>query len=283
MNKIPTRIVDFHTHLFPDRMFDAIWTFFAREYHVNPIYKFYYRDCIEFLRSRGVEKIVYSNYAHRAGIAEGLNAWNVRVLNEYSDLYCFAAFHPDDANALAYAENILNHPRVLGIKLHFHVQCLYPHDRRLFPLYELIADRKKRVLLHVGNGPLGNEFVGLDQFKKLLAQFPGLPANIAHMGQYEYSEFMELLDRHPALYLDTSFAFFKEQQGTGGFDLGCESLERYQDRILYGSDFPNLMLPIDSERETLAGYDLPPEFYQKVFHENGNRLISSIVGHAGYQ
>jgi len=277
MQKIPSRIIDFHVHLFPDKMSDAIWNFFVREYRLNILYKFYYRECIEYLRSQGVVKIVYSNYAHRAGIAEGLNQWNLSILDEYPDLCCFAACHPDDANALAYTESILKHPRVLGIKLHFHVQCFYPYDRRLFPLYELITARKKRILLHVGSGPLGNEFVGVDHFKKVLEHFPDLPANIAHMGQFDYQEFMDLLEAHPALYLDTAFAFFREQQGQGGYNLGCELLEKYQDRILYGSDFPNLILPRESELETLADYNLSPEFYKKVFYENGNKLIASLT------
>lgn len=274
MQNIPSRIIDFHVHLFPDKMSDAIWEFFTREYHLDILYKFYYRECIDYLRARGVEKIVYSNYAHREGIAEGLNDWNLEILDEYPDLYCFGAYHPGDPNALAYAEKILNHPRVLGIKLHLHVQCFFPHDQRLFPLHELILARKKRLLLHVGNGPLGNEFVGLDHFKKLLSIFPGLPANIAHMGQFEYQGFMDLLDDHPALYLDTAFSFFKEQQGTGGYNLGNAPLEKYQDRILYGSDFPNLILPRDSELETLSAYHLSDAFYRKIFYENATKLLS---------
>ena len=275
MQKIPARIIDFHVHLFPDKLSDAIWNFFTKEYRLDILYKFYYREGIEYLRARGVEKIVYSNYAHRDGIAEGLNDWNLQVLEEDPDLYCFGAYHPDDSNAMAYAEKILKHPRVLGIKLHFHVQCFHPHDRRLFPMYELVADRKKRLLLHVGNGPLGNEFVGLNHFKKLLGQFPDLPANIAHMGRHEYQGFMDLLDDHPALYLDTAFAFFKEQQGQGAYDLGTGLLEKYSDRILYGSDFPNLILPRESEFETLAAYNLSDEFYRNVFYANGMKLISS--------
>lgn len=280
MRKTPAHVIDFHVHLFPDKMSDAIRDFFVKEYRLNIIYKFYYRECIQYLRTRGVKKIVYSNYAHRAGVAEELNLWNAHVLDEYSDLYCFAAYHPGDANALAYADKILNHPRVLGVKLHLHVQRLFPHDKRLFPLYELIADRKKRILFHVGNGPLGNEFVGLDHFKKLISRYPDLPANIAHMGQYEYQGFMDLLDDHPALYLDTAFSFFKEHQGKGGFNLGNKALEDHQDRILYGSDFPNLILPRESELETLLAYNLSPEFYEKVFFENGKKLISSIVDYS---
>lgn len=279
MPSLPACITDFHVHLFPDRMSDAIWDFFVKEYRLKILYRFYYRECIRYLRTQGIQKIVYSNYAHREGVAEGLNEWNAQVLDYDPDLYCFAAFHPGDAGALRDAEKILKHPRVLGVKLHLHVQRLYPHDQRLFPLYELIIDRKKRILFHTGNGPLGNEFVGLSHFQKLIARYPDLPANIAHMGQFEYQGFMDLLYDHPALYLDTAFSFFKEQQGEGGFNLGPEALEDHKDRILYGSDFPNLILPRESELETLLAYNLSPEFYDRVFFQNAEELISSITKH----
>jgi predicted TIM-barrel fold metal-dependent hydrolase len=274
---LPDRIIDFHVHLFPDKLFDAIRRYFIKAYRLRIRYDFYYRECIAYLRQHGVEKIVYSNYAHREGIAEGLNRWNRQILEEYPDLYCFAAHHPGDANALSDAENILQHPRVLGIKLHFHVQRLYPYDQRLLPLYDLIMSRKKRLLIHIGSGPLGNEFVGVAPFRKLLSLCPTLPAVIAHMGQFEYQEFMDLLDEYPALYLDTAFSFFKEQQGLGGFNLGAESLEKHKDRIVYGSDFPNLILPRESELETLDAFNLSREFYQKVFFDNANHLIASIA------
>jgi uncharacterized protein len=277
MQKLPTSIIDFHVHLFPDKMFDAVWQFFAKGYRWDVIYKLYYRECIDYLRRRGVKKIVFSNYAHREGIACGLNDWNRQVLDENPDLYCFAAYHPGDTNALASAEEILSHPRVLGIKLQLLVQRFFPHDERLFSLYDLLQKKGKRVLFHVGTGPIGNKFVGLEQFQKLLDRRPAIQANIAHMGAYEYHGFLELLEDHPGLYLDTSYAFFREMQETGGFNLGNGPLEKNKDRILYGSDFPNLILPRESEIETLLSYNLSSEFYKKVFFENGANLISAII------
>lgn len=274
---IPSRIVDFHVHLFPDRMFDAIWDFFSKGYKWDVIYKMYSRQCIEYLRERGVEKIVYSNYAHREGIAEALNDWNLKVLDENPDLYCFAAFHPGDRNGLAMAEKVLAYPRVLGFKLQLLVQRFYPHDRRLFPMYDMVMERGKRILFHAGTGPVGNEFVGLGEFNRLLDRYPEIPANVAHMGAMEYRGFMDLLDDHPAIYLDTAFSFFKEFQGKGGFDLGNQALEAHKDRILYGSDFPNLIMARESEIGTLADYRLSQEFYDRVFYQNGRDLIDSIV------
>jgi predicted TIM-barrel fold metal-dependent hydrolase len=97
------------------------------------------------------------------------------------------------------------------------------------------------------------------------------------MGAYEYKGFMELLDENPRLYLDTAFAFLKEFEGKGSYDLGKEALERYLKRILYGSDFPNLILPRESEIETLLSYDLSDAFYERVFFVNGKELIERTV------
>jgi len=157
------------------------------------------------------------------------------------------------------------------------VQRFFPQDERLFSLYDLVRERGKRILFHVGTGPAGNEYVGLVHFKKLLLLYPDLQANVAHMGAFEYQGFMDLLDKHPNLYLDTSYSFFKDMHEKGGYNLGKVPLEKYKNRILYGSDFPLLIFPRESELETLASYELSPEFYEKVFYENGNNLISSIV------
>jgi len=269
---LPRPMIDFHVHLFPDRFFDAIRRYFREHLNFEIQYKMYYRECVACLRERGVGPIVYSNYAHRKGVARVLNDWNLRILQEIPDLYCFAAYHPDDPDALVMAERLLDHPRILGIKLQCVVQQLSPCDSRLFPLYETIMERKKRVLLHVGTGPVrGSAWVGISHFKHVLDRFPDLPANIPHMGGLEFVEFLGLLDHHPGLYLDTSYSFVP--QTPYKFDLGNEFLEKYKDRILYGSDFPNLIHPREAEIECLLQRGLSSDFYTKAFRDNGLDLI----------
>ncbi|MEW5735409.1 MAG: amidohydrolase family protein, partial [Thermodesulfobacteriota bacterium] len=60
------------------------------------------------------------------------------------------------------------------------------------------------------------------------------------------------------------------------YDQGPEALLRYQDRILYGSDFPNLIMPRETEIEALLGLNLPESFYRKVFSENARGLLASL-------
>ena len=74
-----------------------------------------------------------------------------------------------------------------------------------------------------------------------------------------------MLDEYPGFYLDISYSFFKDLQSKGGFNLANAPLEKCKDRILYGLDFPNLILQRESEIETLLGYSLSQEFYNRVF------------------
>lgn len=273
---LPNQIVDFHVHLFPDRLFDAIRRRFIVDYKWAVIHNFYWRECIDYLRAARVGPIVYSNYAHKKGVARDLNEWNLSIVEEVPDLFCFVAFHPDDEDGLTDLLGIIDHPRVLGVKLHLLVQRFYPYDERLFPLYELLMAKGKYVLFHVGTGPVGNEFVGVAHFRKLLEYCPGLPAIVAHMGGLEYAEFGDLLTCHPQLYLDTSFSFLPKLGAM--FNLGADFLDKHQERILYGSDFPNILFPREEEIETLLAYRLSPQFYRRVFSDNGRQLIAHCTG-----
>jgi predicted TIM-barrel fold metal-dependent hydrolase len=273
---LPSPIVDFHTHLFPDRLSDAIRRQFIVDYGWSVLHDgLYWRQTVEYLQKHDVGQVVYSNYAHKKGIARSLNDWNVNILRELENVYCFAAYHPEDDDGLAMAADLLSHPRIIGFKLQLLVQRFFPDDRRLFPLYELVMEKKKRLLLHVGTGPVGNEFVGIGPFKRLLARYPDLPANIAHMGGLEYDQFGALLDDHPALYMDTAFSFLAD--AGLAFNLGNDFLAAHKNRILYGSDFPNVILPREVEIDALLDRDLSQDFYNAVFRDNGLALIKELV------
>jgi predicted TIM-barrel fold metal-dependent hydrolase len=273
---LPERIIDFHVHLFPDRFFDAIWKYFANGYGWDVLHHLYYRECIDHLRQHGVGPVVYSNYAHKKGIAKILNHWNLSILDETPDLYCFAAYHPDDKDSLDIAENTLSHPRVLGFKLQLLVQNFYPDDERLFPFYEMVIKKNKRILFHVGTGPVSNQFVGFSNFERLLKRYPKLPATVAHMGGLEYKQFFSLLDDYENLYFDTSFSFLP--QAFAMFNLDKKCLEEYKHRIVYGSDFPNIIYPREEEIDCLLSLGLSKEFYQNIFWDNGYDLIRKHSG-----
>ena len=75
--RLPTSlppVVDAHVHLFPDRLFAAIWRWFDE--HGWPIrYPLTSPEALSFLFDRGVERVVALHYAHKPGIARGLNRY----------------------------------------------------------------------------------------------------------------------------------------------------------------------------------------------------------------
>lgn len=105
--------------------------------------------------------------------------------------------------------------------------------------------------------------------------YPDIQVTIAHMGAYEYDEFLNLSDDYPHLMMDTAFVFLPDYEGALHKD--PEILEQYQDRILYGSDFPNIIFPHELEIETLMKYGLTKTTLQKILYDNGNRIIREIV------
>jgi len=86
IKNVPEKIIDFHVHLFPDKLFDAIWKSFSNDYKWDVMYQLYYGECVSYLNRKNVSPIVYSNYAHKKGVAEGLNQWNMKVLDAYRHL-----------------------------------------------------------------------------------------------------------------------------------------------------------------------------------------------------
>ncbi|MEZ4463054.1 MAG: hypothetical protein R3F43_00690 [bacterium] len=66
-------VVDAHVHLFPDRVFDALWRWFRA--HAWPIRHPHSPDVIDFLLARGVDHLAALHYAHRPGMAQALNRY----------------------------------------------------------------------------------------------------------------------------------------------------------------------------------------------------------------
>ena len=74
------------------------------------------------------------------------------------------------------------------------------------------------------------------------------------MGAFETRLALQLLDRFPHLHLDTTMAMSPASLAYTGIDPAVVrdgDLVRYADRILFGSDFPNLPYPYEAERTGL--------------------------------
>jgi predicted TIM-barrel fold metal-dependent hydrolase len=156
------------------------------------------------------------------------------------------------------------------------VQRFHVDDERLFAVYARAEAAGHILVLHVGTMPYRDPFTGVARFRRVLARFPRLTVVVAHMGAFESEAFLALLDAHPNLYVDTTMALAPAAARHVGAEPAAipdEALIRYQDRILFGSDFP--LIPYDYEEERRWAWDraLPDAVRRKIFHDNAARLL----------
>jgi predicted TIM-barrel fold metal-dependent hydrolase len=98
---------------------------------------------------------------------------------------------------------------------------------------------------------------------------------IAHMGMPEYPEFLDLADRYDDVRLDTTMAFTPFVEETMPFPPSeYPRLRDHADRILFGSDFPNIPYGFIDAMQVLTRLPgIDDEWLRKVFYHNAAHLF----------
>jgi hypothetical protein len=108
----------------------------------------------------------------------------------------------------------------------------------------------------------------------VLRRHPSLALVIAHLGSPEYADFVDITDRYPNVFLDTTMAFTDYFEEFSPVPPAVVSrLPDLRDRIVLGSDFPNIPYPYAHQLEALDRLNLGEEWLRAVLWENGARLL----------
>ena len=278
------RIVDMHAHFFPARLFASIWEWFdARSWGIR--YRQSPEELAETLSGFGVAGFVTYNYAHKAGMAADLNRWTAEFAARVPGALPFATVFPDDEGNLEMLASLFDEHGFLGVKLQPLVSDFYLCDERMMGVYRMLLERGKILAVHAGTAPVANRYVGADYFEPVMCELPELKVVVAHMGAYEFDRFFGMARAYPNLYLDTSVNFidpavmaeliaageFPPLQVPSSFD--PEVLLELSDRLLFGSDYPNIPYDYSDCIDSILALELGEEFNRKVFFENAGRLL----------
>jgi predicted TIM-barrel fold metal-dependent hydrolase len=161
-------------------------------------------------------------------------------------------------------------------KAHVQVGAYDPRDELLTPVWGQLAEAGLPVIVHCGSGPHPGRFTGPGPFAEVLARHPGLVAIIAHLGAPEYGEFLDLAVRYPRVHLDTTMAFTDFFSASAAAAFPPELVPRLAalgDRILLGSDFPNIPYAYIHQLAALARLGLGTPWLRAVCHDNAARLL----------
>jgi len=271
-------IVDAHVHLFPDNLFTAVWQWFDK--YGWPIrYRYSAERIIEFLTSRGIGHIVALQYAHKAGVARELNRFMAGLCRGCDQLTGLATVYPGEAEAADILEDAFD-AGLSGVKLHNHVQCFDLNGPEMEQIYKLCSARGKPLLMHVGREPKSPaypcdpyEYCRADKLEEVLRQYPRLRICVPHLGADEFSEYRRLIEAYDTLWLDTTMTL----GGYLPFEGIPELADLRQDRVMYGTDFPNLPYAWDREIRKVAAMDLSAERLRRLLGDNAAELYGISI------
>ncbi|MCP4294448.1 MAG: amidohydrolase family protein [Proteobacteria bacterium] len=269
-----TPIVDAHVHLFPDGIFKAVWDWFDN--HGWPIrYKLDSKKLLNFLRDQGIRHVVGLQYAHKASIAEGLNQYMLELCREFPGfLIGLATVFPGERNQEKILKTAFNQG-LKGVKLHVHVQCFDMNSPELDPVYQCCSDSNKPLLMHAGKEPKSHaykcdphELCSIEKLEKVLVNYPKLKLCVPHLGVGELEEYRKLIEKHDNIWLDTAMALSNYFPNSRTPDLS----KMRSDRVMYGSDFPNIPYAWDREIKLIEKMGVEKKALHKILYQNAKEF-----------
>jgi predicted TIM-barrel fold metal-dependent hydrolase len=214
-------------------------------------------------------------------MAEWLNAWAAEFAAAHDDVVPTATFFPEPA-AAAYVEAALRGGAHV-FKAHVQVGGYDPRDLLLDGVWGALADAGVPVVVHAGHGPAPGRFTGPEPFGDVLRRHPSLTAVVAHMGWPDYDVFLGFAERYDNVHVDTTMCFvdyFGDQRGVG--DALAPRLRALRDKVVLGTDFPNIPYDYAHQIEVLDRLGMGEHWLRAVLWDNGARLLGvSAAGGAG--
>jgi uncharacterized protein len=271
-------LIDVHTHFMPGNVLAKVWAFFdeasVRASAPWPIaYRLAEDERLALLRAFGVRWFSALSYPHKPDMAAWLNAWSAEFAARTPDVLHSATFFPEPGASDYVATAIDAGARLF--KAHLQVGGYDPRDEQLTDIWGQLAEAGVPVVVHCGSGPSRGPFTGPGPFGEVLAMHPQLIAIIAHLGAPEYGDFLDLADRYRNVRLDTTMAFTDFFNRLAPFPPELRArLAALSDRILLGSDFPNIPHSYLTQLQALTRLDLGTPWLQAVCYGNAAPLFS---------
>ncbi|MCI4011242.1 amidohydrolase family protein [Brevibacterium sp. ZH18] len=270
-------LADIHIHFLPQNVLDKVWAYFddAESNYGQPWpihYRFDTDTRLQIVRDLGVRAIPALTYPHRPGMAAWLNDWNAEFAAAHDDVIHCATLYAEP-EAADYVPAALDAGARL-FKIHVQVGGFSPDDRVLDPAWAALAEAQVPIVIHAGSRPLPGTYTGPEAVANVLERFPTLRFVIAHMGMPEYNEFASLAEDYSGVHLDTTMYATGFLNSPAEVDRAYrERLVGLQNKIVLGSDFPNIPYPYARQISGLAELGLGDDWMASVLWHNGARLL----------
>ncbi len=264
---MPDRIIDFHTHAFPDALAErAITQLLSETDEVRSFLDGKLSSLIASMDANGVETSVVCSIATKPSQFEPIFRWSQEIASDR--IIPLASVHPQDPAAVEHIHQIAQ-SGLKGVKMHPYYQDFYLDDPNLYPLFEAIQAEGLLLTMHTG---YDFAFERIDraspkQISDVVQRFPEMKLVATHLGAWQQWDDVERYLLGEPIYMETSFSVEY---------LGPERVRRMllshpPEYILFGTDSP-----WTDQGATISSHkniDLPEEIQKKYFFENSSQIL----------
>lgn len=271
-----TRVIDTHIHIFPGTIFNSIWQWFDKNaWKIR--YQMKSAEIFTFLFNKGISHLVALQYAHKPGIARSLNQYMSEQIKAFpGKISGMATIYPGEPEV----EDILKMAfknGLSGVKLHAHVQCFDMNADYMDIIYQTCSDEDKPMIMHVGTEPKSDKYTcdpyqicSAEKLEQVISNFPRLKVCVPHLGFGEIEAFKKLIETYDNLWTDTTMVICDYFPLTQKVDLSKYRI----DRVMYGSDFPNIPYEWDRELKVLMDTSLSDQDRSRILHKNASAFLN---------
>lgn len=266
-------IIDFHTHVFPDKIAEKTIDALSKKASIHPFSDGTALGIIEKMAIADVNIAVNLPVLTNPASFESLNRYAEGLNAEFADkerrIISFAGIHPGCDDIEGKMEWIKSQG-FLGVKLHPDYQCAYFDDEGYIRIIQSAKALDLIVLTHAG---LDVGYVGCPihctpkKILKVIEKVGHKKLVLAHLAGIDALENMMEYVCGLDVYLDTAYVL--RFVGKENF---MRILEKHgEDKILFGSDSPWSDMAADVE--ILHSYKLEKETEEKLFSGNAKKLL----------
>ncbi|MHC4927331.1 MAG: amidohydrolase family protein [Planctomycetota bacterium] len=264
------RIIDIHTHAFPDAVAErAMAHLCGQTDEVTAYLDGTLSALLGSMDANNIETSVICSIATKPGQFEPIFEWSKQIASDR--IVPLASIHPFDPAGVEHVGKVAE-AGLKGIKMHPYYQDFDMDDERLDPLYGALEESGLLLTMHTGFD-FAYEWIdqcGPGRIANVLAKFPDLKLITTHFGSWQqWDQVEELLIGKP-IYMETSMSM----QYLNTEQLRRMLLAHPDEYLLFGTDSP--WTDQKQQISAIKQLGLPTELESKMLYENAVRLLDSV-------
>jgi uncharacterized protein len=263
------RVIDFHTHAFPDAVAEKAIPLLSSEAKVKAFTDGTIRSLLASMDQAGIETSIICSIATKPSQFTPILEWSKTIASPR--IVPFASVHPEDPDMRARVAEI-KAAGLKGVKMHPYYQRFVFDEERMFPFYEAVSGHDLILLSHTGFDIAypHDRIVDPVKIAFVTKHFPDLKLVTSHTGAWEdWDEVKKHLLGKP-VFMEISYTL-----GILGDREISAILEQHPaDFLLFGSDSP-----WDDQKRALGHFlSLPisDELKTKMLDTNARRLLALV-------